>query len=279
MAEHRTYFIPLKENWNNRTLNASSIGSEASGLSAQALFVDEERKTIYSFGGELSADGNVEDTQANSFWHDRLPEIWALPLTNPKASRTWYQAVGKNAGTKMPQMFQQLARGTYAYDHERAYYIGGHISHWTTFEISNITQMFSVSGLVTFDFTTQQLTNSTKNDGHFFASRFTGRDERYYKPGPMFNVPFGPESTTVSFGGLTFPNATDNEYGAGWSNVWIFDKVKNTSYYQPTTGDIPKLGTSPDDITCFSAIDEVHKTFEMFVLLPNDTLSSHSANN
>ncbi|CAN9204903.1 unnamed protein product [Alternaria alternata] len=250
------------KDWNNRTLNASSISSEASGLLCQALFVDEH-ETIYSFGGQLSANGQVKDTQPNSFYDDRLPEIWALPLANPKAPRSWSKVVGKNAAKPMPPDFQQLACGAYAYDLDKAYYAGGFISYWTTFQISNITQNFGVPGLVEFDFSTKHLTNST-NDGQFFASRFTGVKEARYRPGPIFNIPFGPqEGVLLSFGGLTFPNATDNEYGAGWSNLWIYDKGKKVSYHQSTTGDVPELGINPETLTFWSETDEKNETFEM----------------
>lgn len=228
----------------------------------QALFVDEHG-TVNSFGGQLSADGHVKETQPNSFYDDRLPEIWALPLENSNAPRYWAKVVGKHATKSMPPNFQQLACGAYTYDLDRAYYIGGLISFWTTFEISNITQNFGVSGLVEFDFDTKQLTNST-NDGQLFSSRFTGLKESRDRSGPLFNVPFGPqEGTLVSFGGLTFPNATDNEFGAGWSNVWIYDKHKKVSYHQPTTGDVPKLGTNPDTLAFWSETDEENGTFEM----------------
>ena len=163
----------------------------------------------------------------------------------------------------MPANFQQLSCGAYAYDLDRAYYIGGLISSGTTFGISNITKNFGVSGLVEFDLDTKQLTNST-NDGQFFSSRFTGLNESRDRSGPIFNVPFGPqEGTIVSFGGLTFPNATDNELGAGWSNVWIYDKRKKVSYHQPTTGDVPKLGTNPETLAFWSETDEENGTFEM----------------
>jgi hypothetical protein len=226
------------------------------------LFVDKHG-TVYSFGGHLSADSRVKETQSNPFYDDRSPEIWALPLGDSNAPRYWSKVVGKHAAKAMPANFQQLSCGAYAYDLDRAYYIGGLISSGTTFGISNITKNFGVSGLVEFDFDTKQLTNST-DDGQFFSSRFTGLNESRDRSGPVYNVPFGPqEGTLVSFGGLTFPNATDNELGAGWSNVWIYDKRKKVSYHQPTTGDVPRLGTNPETLTFWSETDEENGTFEM----------------
>jgi hypothetical protein len=261
-VEHDSFLVPLNKDWNNRTLDAPSIVSEAPGLLCQALVVDEEQ-TVYALGGKLSADGRVKDTQANSFYEDRLPEIWALPQSNSKSSRSWLKLLGKNAAKPMPPNFQQIACGAYSYDGQRAYYMGGLISHWTTFGISNFTQDFGVAGLVSFEFDSKELTNST-NDGQFFASRFTGLNEKPFKPGPMFNIPFGPDGTLVSFGGLAYPKATEVEYGAGWSNLWIFDKRKNTSYNQPLKGDIPPgLGADPGTFAFFMAIDEANETVEM----------------
>lgn len=260
-AEHKTYLISLNEDWNNRTLNAQYIVSDASGLTCQALFVDRKQNTVYVWGGQLSADGHTKDTQYNPFYNDRLPEVWALSV-KPDASGSWVKVVGKNAPTPMPENFQQLACGAYAYDNEGGYYIGGQISHWTTLEISNFTQYFGVPGLVKFDFDTKQITNTT-NDGQFFASRNTGLKEPHEIPGPLLNIPFGPNGTLVSIGGRQYPNATDDDFGSGWSNLWIYDKQKNRSYHQPITGDPPRLGLEPDKLAFFSAFDEKNKTFEM----------------
>jgi hypothetical protein len=224
--------------------------------------VDQEHKTLYSFGGLLSADGHIKDTQANYFYEDRLASIWSLSLAKSRMARTWWKIAGKNAALNMPPNFQQPACGAYTYDSKHAYYTGGYISHWTTFDIINISTHLNVPGMLVFDFATKQLTNST-NDGDYFASRSSSPNEKYSKAGAMFNAPFGPHGIVVSFGGRMFTNTTDNKQGAGWSNVWIFDQTTNKSYYQPTTGDVPSAGLEPDRLAFFYATDEKLKTFDM----------------
>ncbi|KAF2823218.1 hypothetical protein CC86DRAFT_372249 [Ophiobolus disseminans] len=261
--EHNTWFIPLDKNWNNRTLNAWAIHSEAPGLTYQALFVDKEREILYSFGGALSPDGSIHDTQTNTFFEDYQPSIWALSLANTKESRSWYKAVGMNAAMSWPSDIKQPTNGAYASDDQRGYYLGGCLSRWTTRGITNDMDTFTAPGLLKFDFAAKQLTNST-DDGGFFMSQETGLNHRNRKPwpGPLINAPFGPQGTLISFGGYR-ANDTDNTSGVGSRSIWIFDKASNVSYHQETTGDIP--GSAEDGIAFFSAADENNNTFEIFI--------------
>lgn len=258
----QTLFIPLDQDWKNRTLNATTITSEAQGFTKQALLINELNHTVYSFGGEISADGNMKDSRATSFYTDKQPYMWAMDFANDAASRYWTKVVGKNTGNDMAPQFQQPAGGVSTYDKQRAYYAGGQISYWSTLNMSDKSARFTPSGMLTFDFETQHLDNTT-NDGDFLASNFTGSAGSYLLPGPMIVPPFGGRTIITSFGGLVGPNATENQHGAGWSNVWIFDTAKNASYYQPTTGAVPSSSLDPTKFTFFYAQDNELETFEM----------------
>jgi hypothetical protein len=228
----------------------------------QALWVDELNHTIYSFGGEISADGGTNDSRPTSFYDDKQPYMWAVSYADDAASRFWTKVVGKNAGINMPPKFQQPAGGVYTYDQQRAYYAGGVVSYWSTLNATNNNAKFTLPGMWTFDFATRQLDNTT-NDGDFLASNFTSTGGTYFIPGPMILVPFGGRTIIASFGGRIGPNATDNEHGAGWENVFIFDPTKNTSYHQPTTGAVPSLGLDSRKFTFFYAQDPELETLDM----------------
>ena len=136
--------------------------------------------------------------------------------------------------------------------------------------MSNTSSARNTPGIIHFGFDTQNLTNST-DDGRFFASRNPGTNETWYLPGPLFDAPFGPDGVLISMAGRTMPYLSDDEHGAGWENVWIYNKTSRTSYYQKTTGAIPptdsKLHTLSDwrmgDWCFFSAVDDSLKTFDM----------------
>ncbi|KAH8624470.1 hypothetical protein IG631_21209 [Alternaria alternata] len=200
--------MSLREDWNKKSIKFSCISSEATGLSRQALSVDEEHGAVFSLGRQPT-------TEANPFHGDSLQERVLHPagLDTP---RPWSRVVDNDAAESIPPGSEPIAFST--------------------------------------------------NDGQFFSSRFLNSiKQTRFKPGPIFNVPFGPqEGTLVSFGGLTFPTATDNEPGAGWGNVWIYDKRKKVSYHQPTAGDVPELGTDPDAFAFWSETDEKNGTFEIW---------------
>jgi hypothetical protein len=269
MKEHNTYFIPTNISWTNKTLNASSVERKAPGLEYQALFVDEKRQTLYSFGGTLSQDGGIRDAAPNSFYSNssRPPAIWALPLGDKPGS--WSMVLGYDASKSFPSNIFQPACGSYAADDNSAYYIGGPISSWGT-SIKNQSSLLNTPGILRFDFASQTLTNSSE-DGGFFASRYTGPNERYSQPGPLYIAPFGPNGVLISIGGRTAPYQVDDESGSGYKSVFIMDKNSNTSYHQPTTGEIPPISSGPthlgdfstNEFSAFAAKDEKLRTYDM----------------
>lgn len=270
MVEHKTWFIPLNQSWNNKTLNASFVERKAPGLEYESLFLDEEREILYSFGGKSSQDGGIKDATPNSFYSNssRPPTMWALEVGDKPGS--WYMVLGDDAPQRFPSEILQLASGSYATDRNGAYYLGGGISSWSTSAVTDPRAFLNTPGLIRFDFATQTLTNSTE-DGNFFASRYTGPNETYFQPGPLFDAPFGPNGIFISIGGRTAPYQVDDENGSGYKSVFIIDKMTNTSYHQRTTGDIPPISSkgvhlddfSTNEFSAFAAIDKKLETYDM----------------
>jgi hypothetical protein len=237
-------------------------------LENEALLWDEERGLLYHLGGELSADGSINDSAPNSFFSNssRPPAIWVVPIKNEPGS--WSMALGDGGPREFPPDILQPAGGAYTVDRTGASYIGVSISFWSTSVVTDKRTYLNIPGVIHFDFATKTLTNSTE-DGGYFASRNTGPNGTHFKPGFWSNAPFGPDGITISLGGRTYPYQVDDTSGSGYAGIFIWDKTRNTSYYQPTTGDIPPsysgsytLG-DPDTVSCFAGTDEQLKTYDM----------------
>jgi hypothetical protein len=242
VSENQTWIIDLGESWDNTSLNASSIPSQALGFNPTA-FVENESQTLYSLDGE--------HTQAENPYTDHSLSYWTLDIQEPSDNESlgWVQTIIPLDGPNTTSLIiADPVGGTYTYDGQCAYYIGGYVTqfenddgtHWNSSIVKN-------TGLLRFDLINKQLTNYT-NDVDFL--------------GPIFNVPFGQSGSLISLGGSTSLYA---EHGPMWSNITIFDKATNRSYHQFTTGEIPDLGSSVtlSEYTFFSGIDEKHGTFEL----------------
>jgi hypothetical protein len=205
--------------------------------------------------GELSADGNMDksDPHPNAFYQNREPEVWMLGMAPDPKSRFWTKIIGRDATIKFPSDLRQPTGGTYAVNRQRLRYAGGHESHWTAADISNVTAEVKIPGTVEFELATRQFTNSTDN-GNCFQSN---------PPGVLFDAPFGPLGTLVSIADRSPSQNTANDKVAGFSTILICDETTKRTYQQSTTGDVPPPGLSPDDFTSFLAIDGSRKTAEM----------------
>ena len=221
-TENTTYGLDLSKDWTNSTLNfiKTSRPSEATALLSESLWVDDKRDSIYCYGGIRS----YATAALNSLTPP--PEaIWGFKHKND-GSAAWYQVLGPVSTTPWPRNIMRLAYGASIDDGKRAYYLGGFYSRESSPDVGpDVENLNRVSppGLLTFDFGTLTITNSS--DGGY----------RVAQPGTLINVPtYGDDGVLVLLpggGGL-------NDYA--FNNITLYDKKNQKWYSQLASGDIPE---------------------------------------
>ena len=221
--ENVTLSLDLSTDWTNTSLNliSTSRPDSTKAMSFQSLWWSEKNNMIYCFGGERRPFGPT------------LPEsIWGFK-PDGQGGGGWTEQVGPNTAIPFPPQIIRPADGASAFDDDGAYYVGGFASQGTTNAVNlgwGITR--PVPGLLTFDFSSQTLTNSS-NDGGYFSSLY--REDQSLRSGSLLNVPpFGNKGILLAIGGGDVIGRQSD-----FNNVTVFDKDGQNWYSQTASGDIP----------------------------------------
>ena len=218
-----TLAIPLAEDWNNVTLNLVRTVRSAEApiaVNFQSLWWDAKQNTIYSFGGERSGlpqRANLPTTEES---------IWGFDL-NGAGGGNWTEYVGSTAETTWPQGLVRPTNGFWSSDDTTGYFFGGLGNDHTDISFSG-SDFQIVPGLVTFDFASHVLRNSTN---------VADEISQWANVGRMIHVPsFGPQGVLIPLGG----GPGQSEAGSGFlNNITIFDIDSQTWLSQAAHGDIP----------------------------------------
>lgn len=265
-TDNRTWIIDLSESWTNQSVQPVSVYRPITQprLRSASLWYDPATASVYSFGGELSRDGGtVEESGSKVPLEDSL---WQFKFHEDHSSGNWSEALGPQ-GTKgpFPSAISNPIGGATASDGKQAYYIGAQTSKWGTIKAGN-TSTHSVPGLISFDFATTTLENST-NDGSYFASTLGEISENPTNStamaGSMNYAPtFGAAGVFIIAGGV---EVDDYVVTKQWSdNITIYDPSTRLWHYQRATGDIPELLWNRS-YCAFGAHDSHLSTYEMYV--------------
>lgn len=280
ITDNSTWIIDLSKSWTNASVQPASVyrSREQPRFRFGSLWYDPTTESVYSFGGELNRDGGiVKSSESTAPLED---SIWQFTFNADHTSGEWSEALGPR-GTKgpFPSDISGSISGATASDGRQAYYIGARTSNFSTNKAGNTT-VHSLPGLITFDFATATLENST-NDGSYFASKLgeisTENTVSLAKAGLMTYAPsFGTEGIFVTVGGFEVDDGGQTKQWA--NNVTIYDPPTRLWLYQRATGDIPEMRR--DRVYCaFGAHDSSRSSYDMYVRLIFGRRRSPLANN
>lgn len=267
ITDNRTWIIDLSKSWTNVSVQPASVyrSPEQPRFRYASLWYDPTTESVYSFGGELARDGGTVKSSASTAPLE--DSIWQFTFNEDHTSGEWSEALGPR-GTKgpFPSDISSSISGATASDGRQAYYIGARTSKFVSNKAGNTT-VHSLPGLITFDFATATLDNST-NDGSYFASKLgeisTEETVSVATAGVMTYAPsFGTEGIFVIVGGF---EADDSGQTKQWANnITIYDPSTRLWHYQRATGDIPELGMHRNRFYCgFGAYDSSLSTYDMY---------------
>lgn len=278
VTDNRTWIIDLSESWTNVSVQPTSVfrSSEQPRFRFGSLWYDPTTESVYSFGGEWGRDGGIVKSSGSPAPLE--DSIWQFTFNEDHTSGEWSEALGPR-GTKgpFPSDISSSISGATASDGRQAYYIGARTSNFSTNKAGNTT-LHSLPGLITFDFATATLENST-NDGSYFASKLgeisTENTVSSAKAGLMTYAPsFGTEGIFVIVGGF---EVDDGGQTKQWvNNVTIYDPSTRLWHYQRATGNIPNM-LSNRFYCAFGAYDSSLSTYDMYVWLIFETWFSRLA--
>ena len=170
-----------------------------------------------------TANGTSDDSSAPT-GSVPLESIWRF---EPDGSGTgnWTEALGPTSSTTLPPDFINPAGGASGYDGGHGYHIGGFASSLSTrtFHDLPFDTLRQEPGLLTFDFETLSLSNTT--DGGYFASQYH-ESNLVFDPGKMIVVPsFGADGIIILLGG-SGSASTGHQFEPGvgvFNNITIYD--------------------------------------------------------
>ncbi|CRG90610.1 hypothetical protein PISL3812_07654 [Talaromyces islandicus] len=219
--------ISLDEDWTNSTVNLQSI-SKPSGvpdLSVGGMWVDHKNNVLYTgFAGRSPLLGN-EAFQANGLWQ------------YSPASGTWSNL--NSTATSFTDTYIRPDGTLVASGNGKGYSLGG------------FTGSFNASGLLSYNFDSHQLTNTTVS--------LASTDNGVVQFGKMVFVPnFGPSGVLVSIGGVQ--QGSSNGL-LSMDSVQIFDPASGDWYDQPVSGATP----TPRQEFCLAGVASDNNTYEIFL--------------
>lgn len=217
-TENITSGLDLSKDWTNSsvTLIRTVRPSDSIALNSESLWHDEKHDIIYCFGGDINGEGGL------TVPHD---SIWGFK-PNGGGGGAWSEVLGPTSATPFPHNIHRISTGTSAYDGRSAYYLGGFASSDTS--IFFPFGRFQSSGLLTFDFDTLLMTNSSGGD---YTNAVWGGS--LINRGAMLNIP------TFNDNNLLIILARGSDPDFAFNNVTLFDKKNQNWYSQLTSGDIP----------------------------------------
>ncbi|KAI7759045.1 hypothetical protein LZL87_010040 [Fusarium oxysporum] len=237
-----TLSIPLDESWTNDTVVfMESEKGPAPYLKQPALWIDEERSVIYSWGGQ----GSYKNTSAAGDHH-----LYAFEADDGKGSWSTHDP---EDDTLFSSLYRTV-RGAYTTCHGVGYYLGGYGESRTDERFTDGSYVERpLDGLLTYNFTTEKWTNeSTKAlDYATWSGRATC-------------IPsIGASGLLVFMGGAkvkmpAFRNASEP---VSFTNITIFDPSSKAWYYQRTSGVSP----DPRIDFCSMGVQGQNNTYEIFI--------------
>ena len=231
--------IDLSQDWTNSSVALRS-NSKPEGVpnlvSAGGIWVDEVNHRLFTgFGGRQSTfgDGAYQDFGLWSFAPDgqgggRWTNMNDTAPTEFGENRPFHALVTSGNG--------------------RGYMLGGLAPNATARDVRN--NAWNISGLVTYDFAANTLTNTS----------VTGIENGgvVQMGGAHFVPNFGPQGIMVTFGG-TQTRGGDNFLDS--TTVQVFDPTSGTWYEQPTSGNIPNARKE----FCMTGAASNSETYEILV--------------
>ncbi|KAG7409053.1 Kelch repeat-containing protein [Fusarium oxysporum f. sp. rapae] len=237
-----TLSIPLEESWTNDTVVfMESEKGPAPYLKQPALWIDEERSVIYSWGGQ----GSYKNTSAAGDHH-----LYAFEADDVKGSWSTHDP---EDDTLFSSLYRTV-RGAYTTCHGAGYYLGGYGESRTDERFTDGSYVERpLDGLLTYNFTTEKWTNdSTKAlDYATWSGRATC-------------IPsIGASGLLVFMGGAkvkmpAFRNASEP---VSFTNITSFDPSSKAWYYQRTSGVSP----DPRIDFCSMGVQGQNNTYEIFI--------------
>ncbi|MCJ1464968.1 hypothetical protein MMC07_003583 [Pseudocyphellaria aurata] len=233
-----TFAIDLSRNWTNSTLKLvqSPAPSDAVWLSYESLWFDRGRNSIYRFGSlELSPDSPLDGAP--------ITLIWGFNLSD-EGTAAWYPVLGEPTNltfsppantTPFPSDLYPVYE-TSTSDGNRAYYLGDLFPSGTNSQRRGCE-------LVTFDFNTRKVTNTT--DDYGLALKDAGQ---------LISIPtYGDDGILVII---------PDTFSGPHNNLTLYDKKNHRWYSQIASGDMP----SPRSSFCaVGAGGDKNNTFEIYV--------------
>ena len=247
MLANDTFAINLADDWTNATLDLITTQRPQDvppAVNFGSLWWDEKRNILYQFGGEKSQLPQRDDVPVTD------ESIWGF-IPNDSGSVIWSEYVGSTANTTWTQGIVRPSHGFSGSDGKNGYFFGGVASYFTD---NYFTQLpFLIPGLLTFDFDSRLLENSTN---------VPDMSSQWVPNGQIVSIPiFGAQGVLVVLGGGSgAPNAGE-EGNAAFNNITIFDIANNRWLWQLATGD-----TIPSRRNNFCAVGvqgSNHSTSEM----------------
>ena len=230
--------IDLSTDWVNSSVTLESISKPAGvpDLAQGGLWVDENAGLLYTgFAGRQSTFGD-DAFQPGGLWSFK-------PDGNGDGTWTNLNSTDQGFLTAVRPYGALIASGGGV-----GYMLGGLVMN------SSSGQSWNSSGLVTFNFTTGQLTNASVNDG-----LTNGIDEM----GGLIFVPnFGDEGVLIRLGGDQIGKITPGADDLlNLTTVSIYDVASGNWYDQTTSGNIPESRKE----FCSAGIASANDTFEILV--------------
>ena len=229
--------INLSQDWINSSVTLNSI-SKPSGVpnlvQSEGIWVDEDAGVLYTgFAGRHSTFG--DDASQPRGW-------WSFKPDN-SGSGTWTNLNSTEVRPYSPLVASGGGAG---------YMLGGFAVNASAPDPR--TYSWSISGLVTYNFTTNTLSNTTVGDG------YTGGVNQM---GGMLYVPnFGDDGILLVVGGdQVGKNTPYADAFLSFSTVAVYDIASGNWYDQETSGDVPEDRKE----YCSAGIASTNNTYEILV--------------
>ncbi|KAL8775528.1 MAG: hypothetical protein Q9209_000024 [Squamulea sp. 1 TL-2023] len=241
VAASATLSLDLSQDWVNSTvvLHTAYKPPSAPKLSAPSMWYDEAKDIFYS--GTI---GRVSYFDFDTTKPSRL-SLWSFK-PDGLGSGTWKEEVPEG-----DPVWDDMVRTTYGYQasgRNLALVLGGMTTSLKSRGTENILVDTLEPGLITFDMTTRQFTNSTVKS---FNANETGM------LGQMHFVPFfGPNGLFLIMGGQ---NLSDFNYG--FSEITVYEAETQKWYNQTTSGYPPEARRD----FCVAGVNSTGGTYEIFL--------------
>lgn len=234
--------INLSRDWVNSSVTLSSI-SKPSGvpdLVQGGIWVDQDAGILYTgFAGRQSTFG--DDARQPS-------GLWSFKPDN-SGGGTWTNLNSTDPGfkTEVRPYSPLVASGGGV-----GYMLGGFAVNTSTPDPR--VNSLSISGLVTYNYTTKKLSNNTVDDSYTGGVNQMG--------GMMYIPNFGDDGIVLVFGGdQVGKNTPYSDSLLSFSTVAVYDITSGNWYDQETSGDVPENRKE----FCSTGIASTNNTFEILV--------------